>query len=40
MEVKAKWTGRGFALCVGEWKLYVDGKMLPIRFQKTYVQNL
>ena len=26
MEVKAKWTGRGFALCVGEWKLYVDGK--------------
>ena len=26
MEVKAKWTGRGFALCIGEWKLYVDGK--------------
>ena len=26
MEVKAKWTGRGFVLCVGEWKLYVDGK--------------
>lgn len=26
MEVKAKWTGRGFALCIGEWKLDVDGK--------------
>ena len=26
MEIKAKWTGRGFAHCVGEWKLYVDGK--------------
>ena len=26
MEVKAKWAGRGFALCIGEWKLYVDDK--------------
>lgn len=40
MEVKAKWTGRGFALCIGEWKLYVDGKDVTIRFQKTYAQNL
>lgn len=26
MEIKAKWTGHGLALCIGEWKLYVDGK--------------
>lgn len=26
MKVKAKWTGCNFAHCVGEWKLYVDGK--------------
>lgn len=26
MKVKAKWTGCGFAHCVGEWKLYIDGK--------------
>ena len=26
MKVKAKWAGRGIALCIGEWKLYVDGK--------------
>lgn len=25
MEVKAKWTGRGFALCVEEWESYYDG---------------
>ena len=41
MEVKAKWTGCGFVLCLGEWKLYVDGKdVKQIRFQKTYAQNL
>lgn len=26
MEIKAKWTGHGLALCIGEWKLYVEGK--------------
>lgn len=25
MEIKAKWTGRGFAHCVGEWESYDDG---------------
>ena len=25
MEVKAKQTGRGFVLCVGEWESYYDG---------------
>lgn len=26
MNVRAEWTGCGYTLCIGEWKLYVDGE--------------
>lgn len=39
MEIKAKWTGCGFAHCVGEWKLYVDGKDVTNKIPEDFRTN-